>query len=82
MMTRAKMKIREIKKKIKDLTDSILKAKFSLVIIVSNEVGTGLVPADPVSRRFRDLVGLANQAMAAGANEVIMMQAGIPVRIK
>lgn len=78
----ANMKDKEIEKKIKELTDSILKAKFSLVIIVSNEVGSGLVPADPVSRRFRDLVGLANQTMAAGADEVIMMQAGIPVRIK
>ncbi|MDP2943506.1 MAG: bifunctional adenosylcobinamide kinase/adenosylcobinamide-phosphate guanylyltransferase [Candidatus Omnitrophota bacterium] len=78
----ANMKDGEIERKLKELTDSILKAKFSLVIIVSNEVGTGLVPADPVSRRFRDLVGLANQIMAAGADEVIMMQAGIPVRIK
>jgi len=78
----ANMKDREIEKKIKELTDSILKAGAGLVIIVSNEVGTGLVPADPVSRRFRDLVGLANQTMAAGADEVIMMQAGIPVRIK
>ena len=78
----ANMKDMVIEKKVKELTDSILKAKFSLVIIVSNEVGAGLVPADPVSRRFRDLVGLANQIMAAGADEVIMMQAGIPVRIK
>jgi adenosylcobinamide kinase / adenosylcobinamide-phosphate guanylyltransferase len=76
------MKDGVIEKKIKELTDSILKAEADLVIIVSNEVGAGLVPADPVSRRFRDLVGLANQTMAAGADEVIMMQAGIPVRIK
>jgi adenosylcobinamide kinase/adenosylcobinamide-phosphate guanylyltransferase len=78
----ANMKDGVIEKKIKELTDSILKAEADLVIIVSNEVGAGLVPADPVSRRFRDLVGLANQTMAAGADEVIMMQAGIPVRIK
>ena len=78
----ANMKDRVIEKRVKELTDSILKAEADLVIIVSNEVGAGLVPADPVSRRFRDLVGLANQTMAAGADEVIMMQAGIPVRIK
>ena len=78
----ANMKDGQIEKKIKELTKSILKAKIRQVIVVSNEVGTGLVPADPVSRRFRDLVGLANQIMASEADEVIMMQAGIPVRIK
>ena len=78
----ANMKIPVIEKRVKELTDSLLKAEASLVIIVSNEVGSGLVPADPVSRRFRDLVGLANQIIAARADEVIMMQAGIPVRIK
>ena len=71
-----------IEKRIKELTASILKAKASLVIIVSNEVGGGIVPGDPLSRRFRDLVGLANQIIAAKADEVIMMQAGIPVKIK
>ncbi len=78
----ANMKDRAIEKRIKELTRSIFKAKASLVIIVSNEVGGGIVPGDQLSRRFRDLVGLANQIMAAKANEVIMMQAGIPVRIK
>jgi len=78
----ANMKDGQIEKKIKELTKSILKIKTGQVIIVSNEVGAGLVPADPVSRRFRDLVGLANQIMASAADEVIMMQAGIPVRIK
>ena len=71
-----------IEKRIKELTPSIFKAKTSLVIIVSNEVGGGIVPGDPLSRRFRDLVGLANQIIAAKADEVIMMQAGIPVKIK
>jgi adenosylcobinamide kinase/adenosylcobinamide-phosphate guanylyltransferase len=78
----AGMKDREIEKRIKELTNSILKAKSGLIIIVSNEVGGGIVPADSVSRRFRDLVGLANQIIAAKADEVIMMQAGIPVKIK
>ncbi|MBU0604740.1 MAG: bifunctional adenosylcobinamide kinase/adenosylcobinamide-phosphate guanylyltransferase, partial [Candidatus Omnitrophica bacterium] len=54
----------------------------SRVIIVSNEVGEGIVPGDPLSRRFRDLVGSANQVMAAKADEVIMMKAGIPIIIK
>ena len=71
-----------IEKRIKELTASILKAKAILVIIVSNEVGGGIVPGDPLSRRFRDLVGLTNQIIALRADEVIMMQAGIPIKIK
>ena len=78
----ANMKDRAIEKRIKELTRSIFKAKASLIIIVSNEVGGGIVPGDQLSRRFRDLVGLANQIIAAKADEVIMMQAGIPVKIK
>jgi adenosylcobinamide kinase/adenosylcobinamide-phosphate guanylyltransferase len=51
-------------------------------IIVSNEVGLGLVPANKVSRLYRDLLGKANQVLAQHADEVIMMVAGIPVTIK
>lgn len=71
-----------IEKRIKGLTASILKAGPDLVIIVSNEVGGGIVPGDPISRRFRDLLGIANQIIAAEADEVIMLHAGIPVKIK
>mgnify|MGYP001558238724 CR=1 FL=1 len=78
----ANMKDMAIERSIEELTRSILKAKAGLIIIVSNEVGGGIVPADPVSRRFRDLVGLANQIIAAKADEVIVMQAGISVKIK
>ena len=78
----ANMEDRAIERRIKELTTSILKAKAGLIIIVSNEVGGGIVPGDPLSRRFRDLVGLANQIIAAKADEVIMIQAGIPVKIK
>lgn len=52
------------------------------VILVSNEVGGGIVPDNPLARRFRDLVGLANQILAEQADEVILMQAGIPMKIK
>jgi adenosylcobinamide kinase/adenosylcobinamide-phosphate guanylyltransferase len=51
-------------------------------IIVSNEVGLGLVPADPMSRLFRDLLGKANQMLAQHIDEVILMVAGIPVKVK
>ena len=52
------------------------------VILVSNEVGAGIVPENKLARRFRDLVGSANQAVAAQADRVVWMVAGIPVRIK
>jgi adenosylcobinamide kinase/adenosylcobinamide-phosphate guanylyltransferase len=51
-------------------------------IIVTNEVGLGLVPADRVSRLYRDLLGRANQMLAQHADEVILMVAGIPVKVK
>jgi adenosylcobinamide kinase/adenosylcobinamide-phosphate guanylyltransferase len=51
-------------------------------IIITNEVGLGLVPADKTSRLYRDLLGKANQALAKHADEVYLMLAGIPVTIK
>jgi adenosylcobinamide kinase/adenosylcobinamide-phosphate guanylyltransferase len=50
-------------------------------VVVSNEVGQGLVPPYPVGRLFRDLLGWANQRMAERADEVTWMAAGIPVPI-
>jgi adenosylcobinamide kinase/adenosylcobinamide-phosphate guanylyltransferase len=50
-------------------------------LIVSNEVGEGVVPAYPVGRLFRDLLGWANQRIAEKADEVYWMVAGIPVPI-
>jgi adenosylcobinamide kinase/adenosylcobinamide-phosphate guanylyltransferase len=50
-------------------------------IIVSNEVGLGLVPPYPLGRIYRDLLGTANQHLAAAADEVYMLMAGIPVPI-
>ena len=51
-------------------------------IIVSNEVGMGVVPAYKLGRNYRDVLGRANQAVAAKAAEVIFMVAGIPMKIK
>jgi len=51
-------------------------------IIVSNEVGLGLVPPYPLGRIYRDLLGRANQELAASADEVVWMVAGIPVPIQ
>ncbi len=51
-------------------------------IIVSNEVGLGLVPEYPLGRIYRDLLGRANVALAASADKVIWLVAGIPVPIE
>lgn len=50
-------------------------------LVVSNEVGQGVVPAYPLGRVFRDLLGWANKQIAERADEVIWMVAGIPVPI-
>lgn len=52
------------------------------LIIVSNEVGMGLVPPYPMGRVYRDVLGRANQWLAARADRVVLMVAGIPVELK
>ena len=52
------------------------------VVLVSNEVGAGIVPENKLARQFRDLAGTANQAVAAAAHLVVWVVAGIPVTIK
>ena len=52
------------------------------VILVSNEVGTGIVPENRLARLFRDAAGFVNQSVAAAADTVIWMVAGIPVQVK
>lgn len=51
-------------------------------IVVTNEVGLGLVPANSLGRAYRDALGRANQRLAAVADEVVMMVAGLPLRLK
>lgn len=67
----------EIKKIIKGL-----KKKAALSIIVTNEVGSGIVPENRLSRRFRDLQGKVNQITAKEADRVCLLVSGIPVQIK
>ncbi len=52
------------------------------VIVVSNEVGGGVVPTTRVGRRFRDLQGWANQILAAEAQSVVLVVAGLPLALK
>ncbi len=52
------------------------------LILVSNEVGFGIVPDNALARRFRDEAGRINQAVAAIAGEVTLVVAGLPLRLK
>jgi adenosylcobinamide kinase/adenosylcobinamide-phosphate guanylyltransferase len=68
-----------------DEVENMLKLAKSLkqkVIIVSNEVGLGLVPEYPLGRFYRDLLGEVNQIIAATSDEVYFMVSGIPIKIK
>lgn len=51
-------------------------------VVVSDEVGSGIVPQNPLARRFRDLLGWTNQEVARAADEVILMVAGYPLKVK
>ena len=52
------------------------------VVIVSNEVGQGIVPDNALARAFRDLHGIANQRLAETADEVVLVVAGLPMVLK
>ena len=52
------------------------------VVMVSNEVGLGIVPDNALARRFRDEAGRLHQAIAARAGRVVFMVAGLPMRVK
>ena len=52
------------------------------LIVVSNEVGLGLVPAYELGRAYRDVLGRANQILAKHADEVLFLVAGIPMKVK
>ncbi|MES2641177.1 MAG: bifunctional adenosylcobinamide kinase/adenosylcobinamide-phosphate guanylyltransferase [Myxococcota bacterium] len=50
--------------------------------LVTNEVGLGIVPGDPISRRYRDLLGRCNQRVAASADHVTFVVSGLPMTLK
>jgi adenosylcobinamide kinase / adenosylcobinamide-phosphate guanylyltransferase len=52
------------------------------LVLVANEVGSGIVPSYPLGRRFRDMQGMLNQRIAARAGRVILMVAGLPLVLK
>ena len=52
------------------------------VVLVANEVGSGIVPEHALGRKFRDLQGVLNQRLAARADRVVLMVAGLPLAVK
>jgi adenosylcobinamide kinase / adenosylcobinamide-phosphate guanylyltransferase len=67
--------------RVEELVETLPHLDFHLVL-VTNEVGLGIVPDNPLARQFRDLAGWANQQIATVANEVILMVAGVPMVVK
>ncbi len=62
--------------------EAALAAAKSPVVLVANEVGCGIVPGHPLGRRFRDLQGVLNQRIAARADHVVLIVAGLPLAVK
>lgn len=75
-------KEKAILEEVKFFCESALASKAEYVIIVSNEVGCGLVPTYSLGRTFRDVLGRANQLAAKYADNVYYTIAGLPVDIK
>lgn len=59
-----------------------LREAHARIVIVSNEVGQGIVPENALARKFRDVQGFANQRLAEIANQVVFMVAGLPMALK
>ena len=52
------------------------------IVLVSNEVGSGIVPDNPLARRFADALGTLNQQVAAAVDRVVLVAAGLPLVLK
>ena len=64
-----------------ELTETI-KAQSAPLVLVTNEVGGGIVPENALARAFRDAAGLVNQAVAEVSDEVYLAVAGLPLKVK
>ena len=71
-----------VEESVRDLLGAIAAAAPTHTVLVTNEVGLGIVPDTPLGRVFRDIAGRCNQMAAAAADDVVWMVAGIPVKIK
>jgi adenosylcobinamide kinase/adenosylcobinamide-phosphate guanylyltransferase len=62
--------------------EAVLAKPAAPLVLVANEVGFGIVPDNALGRRFRDLQGQLNQRIAARADRVVLVVAGVPLTIK
>ncbi|WP_200939521.1 bifunctional adenosylcobinamide kinase/adenosylcobinamide-phosphate guanylyltransferase [Aureimonas sp. Leaf454] len=64
------------------LVETLFQDRFSPVVLVSNEVGLGIVPDNAMARAFRDHAGRLHQSIAARAGDVYFVAAGLPLKLK
>ncbi|MCD0158052.1 bifunctional adenosylcobinamide kinase/adenosylcobinamide-phosphate guanylyltransferase, partial [Deinococcus sp. 6GRE01] len=68
-----------------DAADDLLRAareRGGVTVLVTNEVGFGIVPDNALARRYRDLLGWVNQRAAAASDEAHLIVSGLPLRLK
>ncbi len=73
--------VAELESQVAELVEEIPLFPFHF-LAVSNEVGLGLVPDNPLGREYRDLLGTINQQLAAACAEVLFLAAGLPLKLK
>ena len=76
--------VEKLNKNVENIVNELLNitSQFQNTVIVSNELGLGLVPSYPLGRYFREISGKMNQAVAKRADEVYFVVSGIPMKIK
>ena len=65
-----------------DALIGVMKRSKADFVLVTNEVGLGIIPDNPMSRIYRDLLGKANQTLASACDRVYLMVSGLPIKIK
>ncbi len=72
----------DVAKAVSELCATLVEFRDAKVILVSNEVGLGIVPDNALARRFADYLGVVNQRVAAAVERVVLVTAGIPLVLK
>ncbi len=80
-LTNVMLAERDSDRAVDELIDALCEAH-GMIVVVSNEVGTGIVPGNALARRFRDVAGKTNQRVAREVDEVVLMTAGLPTVLK